>query len=262
MQLRTFIEGLVFGALSQSNMAKVILKDLTTLNPELPTEEAPSQFPAMLGKLVNAINLGLTQIYTDLPLAQEELFLQTNSAMDRYLLDVKHAEYAGRNTQDQKWIIDSALSPFRGNVIECLHVSDEYGARWYTNDSVATWNVNFPAPNVIQVPFAEEDVSLSIVFKANHPKIEFSFNRTVIQTDGSFGYIKPDMDLELPEYLYDALTCFVASKYYASLGSVEAIAQSHGLHAEYVSAIDNIKRGQVIHGDFTELDNLANEGWV
>jgi hypothetical protein len=262
MQLKTFIEEILVGALSQSNLANVLLPNIVNLNPELPVM-AKNSFPIMLGKLITATNLGLTQIYTELPLAEEEIFLDTNPSMDRYQLSIQHAEFAGAAYPDQKWIADSKYSPFRDNIIECLYVADEFGARWWTNDANATWNVNFPTPTLIQVPFSECDISLSITYKANHPKIPFSVTRQILQADGiTYGYTNPEMTFELPQFLENALTCFVASKYYASIGSAEAIAQSQGLYAEFMNAIQTIKNQQIIHGDFTEMDNLTNNGWV
>lgn len=263
MQLKTFIEEILMDQLSHSNLANVILKEINTLNPPLPTELLPASFPLLLGKLVTAINLGLTRIYAELPLAQEEVFLQTNSAMDTYLLDIKHAEYAGRDYLEDKWIIDTELSPFRNNIIKCLFVSDEFGARWSTNDSVATLNVNFPSANTIQVPFADIDVSLSIIYQAGHPRIPYSASKTILQADGSsLGYTLPEMELELPSHLLNALSCFVASKYFKAIGSQEAMAQSQLLHAEYFSDIKQAKDAQLIHGDYTEIDHLTNQGWV
>ncbi len=258
MQLKTYIEEILVGALSHSSLASVLLASVDDLN----AENAKPNYSKALGKIVTAINMGLAQIYTELPLAQEEIFLQTNSAMDRYLLTAKHAEFAGKDMAGDKWIVDTVYSPFRDNIIECLYVADEFGGRLYTNDAAATWNVNFPKPNVIQVPFADADVTLSITYKAGHPKIPFSSTKQLVQEDTSLGYTLPDMELELPHYLYNALTLFITSKYFSSIGSVEANAQGQAHYAEFMNAIQTVKNGQLIHGDYTEIDNLSNQGWV
>ena len=259
MQLKELIETLMVGQLSQSSLAKFIIPKLTDLNDVEGTAQA--QYAQSLGKVIRAINLGLTNIYTQLDLAKEEIFLDTNPGMDRYLLDIDHAVYAGRDSSKTKWIIDSEYSPFRGNIIECLSVADEFGASMYTNDSAATWNVNFPSPNIIQVPFAENDVTLSIIYKANHPKIPFSLTKSLPITGTEIlGYTTPDMEIELPEFLHNALTCFVAHKYFQSLGSAETSAQSQTNYVEYINAVNDAK--PFIHGNYTQIDNLANEGWV
>lgn len=261
MQLKTYIEELIVGELSHANIAKVLMPHLADLNP-LAASVANTKYPEMLGKLINAINLGLTQIYTELPLAEEELILITNPTTDRYNLTANHAVFAGAASPDMKWIEDSEFLPFPDNVIECLHVIDENGVGLATNDSAAVGGVFFPAPNIVQVPFAEYEVSLNVLYRANHAKIPCAINRTVLQPNASLGYTLPDMQIKLPDYLINTLTCFILAKYYRAIGSVEAIAQSQQHQAEYLNGIQLVKNGQLIHGDFTEINPIASGGWI
>lgn len=262
MQLKTLIEEILMGQLSQANMADAVLPHIADLNLITETEDS-TKYPRLLGKLVTAINSSLNQIYADLPLALEEVYVDVNPSMDRYLLSIEHAEYAGANYPDQKWIVDTKFAPFRNNIIECINVADEYGAEFHTNDKSATWNVNFPAPNIIQVPFADNGMTLCVTYRAGHPKIPFALSKTIpLDDQGTLGFTTPDMVIELPTFLLNALKCLVAYKYFQSIGSPETAAQAQGNYVEYTSLMQAVKTNQLLHGDYTEIDNLTNEGWV
>ena len=262
MQLKTYIEELLVGELSQANIAKIILPHIDNLNPDPSQVTVPPTYPVLLGKLVGAINRGLTQIYSELPLAEEELILITNPQTDRYLLTAKHAVYAGAAFPDMKWIDDTKYQPFQDNVIECLQVIGEDGIGFPINDSMAEASVFLPSPKIIQVPFAEDTISLSILYRASHPKILHSASRNILQPDSSSGYIMADTEMQLPDFLTNALTYFILSKYHKSIGSVEAIAQGQAHEMSFINAIQLIKNSQLLHGDFTQINNLADSGWV
>ena len=258
MQLDALIEDIVMGYVSNSSLGTTISNELDDLN----NPDAPDIYKALLGKMIKAINMGMKKIYSELPLAEEEIFVYTNPSMDKYLLTTEHADYAGKDSDSQKWIADSKFVPFRDNIIECLYVADGYGARLHSNDLNATWGVQFPAYNIIQVPFSEDGVTLSVTYKASHPKVQYSRNRDVELSSGSNGYINTSMEIELPIYLQNALCAFVASKYYQSIESQEALAQAQLYYAEFLADIETVRVQQLLHGDYTEVDNLANEGWV
>lgn len=262
MQLKTYIEELLMGELSHANIAKLLLPHIHQLNPDPNIVTVKPEFISALGKMVGVINTGLTQIYTLLPLAEEELILITNPSTDRYKLTADHAVYAGADSAAMKWIDDSEFAPFPDNVIECLHVIDEQGVGLAVNDSMAVGGVYCPAPNILQVPFAEYEVSLNVLYRASHRKILFKSDRSVPQISGGRGFIIPETEITLAPFLTDALSCFIMAKYYKSIGSIEAIAQGQANYAEFLNIINTVKASQLLHGDFTETNNLADGGWV
>ena len=67
-------------------------------------------------RVISYINSGLLDLYTRYPLLMKELRLQQYSYITSYKLSVEHART--NSTSDKvKYIIDSNLAPFTGDVI-------------------------------------------------------------------------------------------------------------------------------------------------
>lgn len=263
MVLRDFLLNLVVGELSGSSIADKILTILTNTN-YTPSNTATKEELAV-GSMINYLNRGLVDLHTRLNLRQEQVFVDCVEYMDTYVLSKPFAQYSGRNFPNKpKYISDSRFQPFKDNIIQIVSVADEAGEDLYTNDDNATWSVYVRNHNIIQVPFAENFVSLSITYRANHPTIPFSITRQFINATGEQfnGYFDLATPIVIAPYALRALQLYVAANYLSNIGSQEALANGNLYVQMYEHEINNIRTANPIHGNFTEYNTLLESGWV
>lgn len=119
-------------------------------------------------KLISAINIGLTELYTRFPLLTKELTIIQKSWLTEYKLDKK---FAVSNEEDKgtKYILDTKRDPFLNDVIHINGVFDEVGSSLLHNSNSACKVYLTPAMDTIEIPNPTDTNALFIVYRANHP---------------------------------------------------------------------------------------------
>lgn len=187
-----------------------ILKDLTygellglRIGNLIPGEAESEPDPHQYQQIVSYINLGMTELYKRFFLKSREIYLQQHAEIATYLL---HSEYSLANTasaiaESERYIIDTADDPFVDDLLKIEEVYDEEGVQLYLNDVTQDLSIYTPSYRSIQVPYPNDDTTIAIQYRANHPRISAD-----VTTEAA------SVEVAVPNSLYEALLYFVGSR--------------------------------------------------
>lgn len=209
-------------------------------------EISQSDYPTIIGH----INLGLTRLHTRFLIREDELFIQQYDHIAEYVLDPKYAQTNTGSAEPYKYIADTVANPFLDNVLRIERVYDENGAEVPLNDSQVENSVYTPNYRTIQIPTANSNNSISVVYRGNHPKID----RYTIDLSA--------VSIELPPSFYEALLYFVASRVHAPMGPTELGSESNNYFMKYEAACQTLERYNMLHEDNETNTRLEMNGWV
>jgi hypothetical protein len=122
-------------------------------------------------KVINAINLGLTDLYKEFPAKEKMLVVQLYAHITDYLLTRDFAETNTASSEPYKYIMDTTFDPFQEDILTILTVSNEGGEEYPLNEANQLYSLYTPVFNMIQHPFPDNENAIFITYKANHPKI-------------------------------------------------------------------------------------------
>lgn len=185
-----------------------ILKDLTygelqglkignLLAGEAESEPDPHQYE----QIVSYINLGMTEIYKRFFLRSVEIYVQEHEEISTYLLHSNFAQSNIASVEDPKYIMDTADNPFQDDILKIEEVYDEEGNRYALNDTSDELSIYTPTFRSIQVPYPDDEVTIAVQYRANHPRIVVD-----VSTEAA------DIEVAIPNSLYEALLYFVGSR--------------------------------------------------
>jgi len=211
--------------------------------------------------IVPHINLGLTEIYKQFPLKQEEVFVQQFDHIQIYYLDSKYAQtnkpevgvtVVGGATDliDKYYIMDSVYEPFKDNVLQIERVFNEDGQEYFFNDKNEPYSVLTPSYNSIQIPYPMNENVMNVIYRAAHPKIELKG-------------LNPDTEeIQLPLSHLEALLMYVAARVHSVQPSLEGQNDGNAYYAKFQASIQQLHQLALVNKDATTYDRLHENGWV
>lgn len=233
-----------------------ILKDLTygelqglRIGNLLPGEAESEPDPHQYEQIISYINLGMTEIYKRFFLRSQEIYIQEHAEISTYLL---HSDYSFINTlspilESERYIIDTALDPFLDNILKIEEVYDEAGVKLPLNDITEELSVYTPTFRSIQVPYPDDNTTISIQYRANHPRISAS-----ISTEAA------DVEVAIPNSLYEALLYFVGSRAHRATN----VEKSSDYWQMFKKSVDDVDRlGLEVQGEPGDW-RFDDHGWV
>lgn len=233
-----------------------ILKDLTygelqglRIGNLLPGEAESEPDPHQYEQIVSYINLGMTEIYKRFFLRSVEISLQEHAEIATYLL---HSDYSLANTasaiaESERYIIDTAAAPFVDDILKIEEVYDEDGVLIPLNDINEALSVYTPTYRSIQVPYPDDDTTISIQYRANHPRIT-----ATVATEAA------TIDVAIPNSLYEALLYFVGSRAHRPT-NVEKSADYWQMFKKSCADVERL--GLEVQGEGTNW-RFDDHGWV
>lgn len=232
--LEDVFKGLEYGELASSSIAEDGI--------------AEKDYP----KILYQLQLALTAICREFPLIEKEVVLLLREGETEYYLK---PEFALSNTDSSipevdRYIMDSATLPFIPDVLRVNAGYQEDGSEVPINDENLSSSIFTPTYNTVQVPWAQDDKLLSLVYRANHPVIPRD------TTDLSY-------ELLLPDVLLEAVLAYVASKIFYSLASSDSQSMGAALYSKYVAILTSVEFRNILHNSFnTSNVRLDAAGWV
>ena len=191
-----------------------------------------------LHRVINAINQGLTLIHTHLPLRHNQIVIQIHDNIGTYYLDSRYAQSNTNSTAAIKFIMDTALNPFKDDILNILGVFNLEGQQYPLNDQYAIGSLFTPDYNSLMIPLAmwkNHKVpynivdKLVIVYQADHPKIPLNEP------------LSSQMEIHLSPIYQSMLQAYVAHLLYMHIGSEQSINQSNQYFAKFNSLIQTAK---------------------
>ena len=196
-------------------------------------------------RVISYINSGLLALYTRYPLLMKELRLRQYSNITSYKLRI---EYARTNTASTavKYIIDSTVAPFTGDVIRVEEVADEVGDVLEINSSDYDKVVLLPSMDTLEIPNPTDTNVLFVVYRAKHPQLS-----------------SKDDDIILPMHMLTALYAYVGSRVYAGGTAAEHVAKTAELTGKYEMLCQQLEMQGMVNSDIQKI-NMRPElgGWI
>lgn len=195
--------------------------------------------------LIRYLNQCLVDLYSRYPLKINQLTLIMNEAIAEYPLRVANAVSDATPSVD-KYIYDSKIDKFTGDVIQITNVIDEACYDVPLNDRLSCYSIMTPQPDVLYIPNPLHDQALFVSYRAYHPKVENA-------TD----------TLELPDTFVDAVCSYIGYRLYAGSTEVTAAQKSSMYYAQYENNCNSQRlNGNTNNGDGTFNDLFYTNGWV
>ena len=196
-------------------------------------------------RVISYINSGLLDLYTRYPLLTKELRLKQYSYITSYKLSIDHAR-TNTTSDEVKYIIDSNLSPFTGDVIRVEEVADEVGDVLESNSSDYNKVALLPSMDVIEIPNPTATNVLFVTYRAKHPTLT-----------------SKDDDIILPVHMLTALYAYVGSRVYAGGTAAEHVSKTVELTTKYEILCQQLEMQGMVNSDVQRI-NMRPElgGWV
>lgn len=222
MLLSEFFDQLSYGELSQYGIG---------------TDDAGKIAAKDYPRIISYINTGLTRIHTKLPLRMSSVRLNTTSSKMRYEL-----------RSSASWVEDIE-EPFQDNILVISEIIDSNGDSLTLNDdmsdstiTVAGRAVTFEQPT---------DDSFTVKFQGNHAALPVSqrIDPTTIEID-------------VPDFIIEPLSVFVASKVLGNGGNAESIQEGQMKLQEFGLLIQELIDTGMVRTPTPTTQRPKSYGWV
>lgn len=231
-----------------SDLRLVELSDLVYVeeNDVVPSDHNTA---AMRSKLLPVINSALRQMYIDHQIDQKELVLRTDANITRYFLTVEHA--ITNAAPVEKYIIDSVLNPYLGDLVRIDEVRDEDDRLVYSaHENITGGFVRMPRWDCLTFSTPLDLKEYLVRFRAAAPVMVEN------QTDAN-------IQLNLPPGFVDLLRLKVAERVYGSQKTQESVAKASQYKSEAKQLEDRLKGQDTAQEGGYDLDTrLAQKGFV
>ena len=241
MTLLDLLKDLTYGELAQYKIGNLI-----------PGEHESEPDPTRYDQLTSAVNLGLKEIYKRFFLASREIYIQQHEEIATYVLSKR---YAQTNTDsdipiEDRYIMDSVDKPFLDDTLKIEEVYDEEGNIIPMNDITEELSVFTPTYRSVQIPYPNDDNTMSIQYRACHAKI------TYVK-----GMDPEAIEIELPNSLHEALLYYVAGRFASSLGGDQG-QEGSDYYQKFKNSCDLVgKEGLEVQGEPGDW-RFDQGGWV
>lgn len=204
-------------------------------------------------KVISAINLGLTDLFTKFPLKESEIIIQTYDEIEEYFIESKFAASNTGSTEPIKYLLDSVNNPYRDTLLRIERVVDSCGEVLYTNDAEQEGSVFTPSFNSVQIPCSVKDgiTGIAVTYRDNHAEIP------AITT------IHPEVtQVDLPPSYLKALCLFVSAQIKTNTPSLEGRNEGDVALQKYHLACQEIQDRNIMQKDNTTNNKLERNGWA
>jgi len=199
-------------------------------------------------QVITNINLGLIELFKRFPLSTKEVFIQLFSHVSNYII---HSDYAVTNTastKPDKWVLDTVVDPFVDDILMIDVVHDELGKELPLNDINKDTAVFTATYNTLQVPFATDNNSISVIYRSTPTKIS-------VDADPATAWI------DLPDQFTDALVNYVSSKIYTG-NDTDGKNLAGVFYNKFEASVALLKRQGLVNLEEVENQRIGSNGWV
>ena len=195
-------------------------------------------------RLITFLNSGLLALYTRYPLLFKELRIRQLSYVTSYKLKVEHA--ITNTSNNPKYIIDSSISPFTGDVIRVEFVADEVGDVLERNSTDYDKVYLTPSMDSIEIPNPRAGNVLFVTYRAHHPVL-----------------VTHEDTIELPRHFIPALYAYVAASVYSGSSSQEHVAKTVECTQRYEMICRQLEDSGMVNNDSQNISTRQYwGGWV
>lgn len=236
MTLADFLDALAYGELAQYAAG---------------TEDSGRIWDKDLPKFITFINAGLLRLYTDLPISQKQVMVQSYVNQTEYLLSSEFALSKEPESGDtvNRYILDLD-NPFQDDVINIEEVVNDKQFIFPLNDPEDELSAFTPGYNKLLIPEPRNEL-VAVLYRAKHKKIPVTRK---LDTD--------TYELDLPDYCEEALVNYCAYRFVKSGGGAESINLANAYLAAYESEVFRIEESGIILDNLHSNTRIWRDSWV
>lgn len=204
-----------------------------------------------LHKIVPHINLGLTAVHKRFLLRTKTVFVQQYDEISIYELNSKFAETNTASSEPVKYIKDSVFDPFITDmVLKIEGVFDEDGRKYWLNNANEPMSLFTPSDRSIQVPFPDSENVMSVMYRADHPRIQVDVDDPLEQ------------EIDISSTYLESLLLYIGSRYLKTQGTPEAAVAGANTTVEYEGSVRQVKQDGLDISEDTTNFKLDDNGWI
>lgn len=225
-----------------ANLSYGILSNLAlggSASGAIPVEHQP--------RVLHAIKLGMTALHTKFIMSTKKVAVRSYDGQTLYPLEKRYAD-TDPTVVAKKFIADSAGSPFLGDVLKVLAVTDEAGCRLPLNDSKSCTSLFTPNPQTLQIPMAVTGNVYFAYYQADHPDLS--------QNDLT-------QQLTLSPALHEALQLYVGGQIMSGMKGAEHAGKSVEYFQRYESICSLVRNEDLLSTSIVnDEDKFFDRGFI
>lgn len=207
--------------------------------------------PDDVGVLLSSINLGLTELHKRFLLREGSLTLMPLPGRASYPLLSKYQVNNPASTEPVRFIAESSEA-FRDDILKIERVYDSAGNELGLNDPENPLALYTPTYNQLRLPSGLPEGNLTVVYRANHPRIE-----------KGAGVFQPDtVEVELPESHREALLYYVAARVVSPSGMQDDFHDGNNYLAHFEASCQRLEQYNLRIEQRPGNSRLERNGWV
>jgi len=202
-------------------------------------------------RMLAPIQLGLSALHKRFLLKQKQLTINIQEGRSTYVLkDI----YSLHNTNSNELIkyIDDAEEPFKNDLLQIERVLDDKGNELPLNDHALPYSLRTAAYNVLVVPPDLDASTLTVLYRADHPKIDPIMGQ----------YVSFQEEIELPVTHLEPLLYFVASRVMNPVGISGEFHEGNNYAQKYEMACQELERHGYQLNNQDSNNKFQRNGWV
>ena len=234
MKLAEIFEYLAHGELAQHYVAST---SCGTIEPE------------NYHKLIPNINMALLELYKRFAVLRKDLLIEVSNSRTDYPLREKFAT-SSTIPAIHKYILDSPLEPFKGDILLIEDVVDEGGVVLYLNEDTTEYAIYTPTFDTVTIPAPEDGQYLAVGYRAAPERIP------------SVGIDPEEYEVLLPPVMLEALLLYVYSKYHTGLDEQLVEGTRVNFTREFEKSVSRVEFGTLVNKPNHRNTKFVANGWI
>lgn len=199
-------------------------------------------------QVIPAINSALEALHTRFELKFNNVLIEQVGHIATYFLRKDFAESSNSN-EEFKYIKDSGVRPFVGDILRIDRVIDECNNAVYVNNESECSSVFLPTYDSIEFPAPVHGKVFNVIYQANHKKL-------VVEGDDV-----PNQEIVLPPAFNEAMLAYVGYRIYKNRKSLAGDTPSNNYFSIYQSECARLESKAPVNL-MTGNQVVRDSGWV
>ena len=202
-------------------------------------------------RLIAHIQLGLTALHKRFLLKERKLTINLQEGRSTYVLKSIYSQYNEKSQELIKYI-DDAEVPFKDDLLQIERVLNDKGEELPLNRHSDPKTIRTPSYNTLIVPPDLETETLTVLYRADHPKIDPIMGKAVSFRE----------EIDLPVTHLEALLYFVASRYMNPIGLAGDFHEGNNYASKYEIACQELEgKGYQLNSQ-DDVHRFEDSGWI
>lgn len=202
-------------------------------------------------RMIAHIQLALSALHKRFLLKQKQLTISIQEGRSTYVLKDSYSLHNEQSNELVKYI-DDAEEPFKNDLLQVERVLDDKGNELALNDHTNPESIRTPAYDILIVPPDLETETLTVLYRADHPKINPIMGQ----------YVSFQEEVALPVTHLEPLLYFVASRIMNPVGMDREFHEGNNYAQKYEMACQELERHGYQLNSHDSNHKFRNNGWV